>query len=91
MKRETSVSHVETIIRQLRKDRKFAAEYLKAALDDEEESGVLLIALRHLAQAQRIAKVAKAPELSERVCIGRFPLMATLICPRWLLLPEQLA
>jgi len=37
-----------------------AAEYLKAALENEDEPRALLIALRHLAQAQGIAKVAKA-------------------------------
>ena len=60
MKRKASISHDETIIRRLRKDPDFAAEYLKAALEDEDEPRVLLIALRHLAQAQGIAKVAKA-------------------------------
>src|SRR5260370_20590426 len=60
MKRKTSISHDETMVRRLRKDRKFAAEYLKAALEDEDEPRVLLIALRHVAQAQGIAKVAKA-------------------------------
>jgi len=60
MKRKASVSHDEAIIRRLRKDPDFAAEYLKAALEDENEPRVLLIALRHLAQAQGIAKVAKA-------------------------------
>jgi probable addiction module antidote protein len=60
MKRKASVSHEEAIIRRLRKDPDFAAKYLKAALDDEDEPRVLLIALRHLAQAQGIAKVAKA-------------------------------
>lgn len=60
MKRKASVSHDEAIIRRLRKDPDFAAEYLKAALEDEDEPRVLLIALRHLAQAQGIAKVAKA-------------------------------
>lgn len=60
MKRKTSVSHDEPIVRSLRKNPDFAAEYLKAALEDEDEPGVLLIALRHLAQAQGIAKVAKA-------------------------------
>jgi|ERR1700674_3597278 len=59
MKRKASISHDETIIRRLRKDPDFAAEYLKAALEDEDEPRVLLIALRHLAQAQGIAKVAK--------------------------------
>ena len=60
MKRKASISHDEAIIRRLRKDPDFAAEYLKAALEDEDEPRVLLIALRHLAQAQGIAKVAKA-------------------------------
>ena len=60
MKHKTSVSHDEAIIRRLRKDPQFAAEYVKAALEDTEEPLVLLIALRHLAQARGIAKVAKA-------------------------------
>src|SRR6202140_3343168 len=60
MKRKTSISYDEAIFRRLRKDADFAAEYLKAALEDEDEPRVLLIALRHLAQAQGIAKVAKA-------------------------------
>lgn len=60
MKRRVNVSHDEAIIRRLRKDPKFAAEYLRAALEEEDEPRVLLIALRHLAQAQGIAKVAKA-------------------------------
>lgn len=58
MKRKASISHDEAIIRRLRKDSDFAAEYLKAALEDEDEPRVLL--LRHLAQAQGTAKVAKA-------------------------------
>ena len=60
MKHKTSVSHDEAIIRRLRKDPEFAAEYVKAALEDTEEPLVLLLALRHLAQARGIAKVAKA-------------------------------
>ncbi|MGA8871798.1 MAG: addiction module antidote protein [Candidatus Acidiferrales bacterium] len=60
MKRKTSVSHDEAIVRRLRKDPDFAAEYLKSALEDTNEPRVLLVALRHLAQAQGIAKVAKA-------------------------------
>ena len=59
MERKTSVSHDEAMVRRLRKDPEFAVEYLKAALEDDEPT-VLLIALRHLAQAQGIAKVAKA-------------------------------
>src|ERR1700691_6817692 len=60
MKRKASVSHNEGIVRRLREDSDFAAEYLKAAFEDEDEPRVLLIALRYLAQAQGIAKVAKA-------------------------------
>jgi len=60
MRRKASVSHDEAMVRRLRKDPEFAAEYLKAALEDEDEPRVLLIAMRHLAQAQGVAKVAKA-------------------------------
>jgi probable addiction module antidote protein len=60
VKHKTSVPHDEAIIRRLRKDPEFAAEYVKAALEDTEEPLVLLLALRHLAQARGIAKVAKA-------------------------------
>jgi probable addiction module antidote protein len=60
MKRKASRSHDETIVRRLRNDPDFAAEYLKAALEDADEPRVLLLALRHLAQAEGIAKIAKA-------------------------------
>ena len=60
MKRKTSVSHDEAMIRRIRKDSQFAAEYLKAALEDADEPRVLLIALRHVAQARGIARIAKA-------------------------------
>jgi len=60
MKRKSSVSHDEAMVRRLRKDPKFAAEYLKAALEESDEPRVLLVALRRLAQAHGIAKVAKA-------------------------------
>lgn len=60
MKRKPSVSHEEAIVRRLRADPKFAAEYLRAAIEEDDEPRVLLIALRHLAQAQGVAKVAKA-------------------------------
>ena len=49
------------MIRELRKSPKFAAEYLKVALEDTEEPAVLLIALRRIAEARGgIAKVAKS-------------------------------
>jgi probable addiction module antidote protein len=60
MKRKASVSRDEAIVRRIRKDPSFAAEYLKSALEDSDEPRVLLIALRHLALAQGVAKVAKA-------------------------------
>lgn len=60
MKRKASTSHDEATVRRLRKDPNFAAEYLKAALEEEDEPRVLLITLRHLAQARGVAKVAKA-------------------------------
>ena len=60
MKRKASVSHDDAMVRRLRKDPDFPSEYFKAALEDEDEPRVLLLTLRHLAQAQGIAKVAKA-------------------------------
>ena len=63
MKRKASVSNDDRMVRRLRKDPEFAVEYMRAALEEgDEEDGalVLLIALRQLAQAQGIAKVAKA-------------------------------
>jgi|SRR5580658_1148497 len=61
MKSKTSVSHDEVMIKKLRERPQFAVEYLKAALEDADEPEVLLIALRHVAQARGgIAKVARA-------------------------------
>ena len=61
MKRRASISHDEATVRALRENPEFAAEYLKAALDDDAEPKVLLIALRRIAEARGgIAKVAKA-------------------------------
>jgi len=61
MKRKASISHDESLVRELRDDAEFAAEYLRAALEDEDEPRVLLIALRRVAEARGgIAKAAKA-------------------------------
>jgi len=61
MKRKASISHDETTIRELRENPEFAAEYLRAALEDDDEPRVLLIALRRVAEARGgVAKVAKA-------------------------------
>lgn len=61
MKDKTSVSHDEVMVKKLRTNRAFAAEYLKAAMEDSEEPQVLLLALRHIAEARGgVAKIAKA-------------------------------
>jgi probable addiction module antidote protein len=61
MKRKASISHDEAVVAELRKNPDFAAEYLRAALVDNDEPSVLLVALRRVAEARGgIAKVAKA-------------------------------
>jgi probable addiction module antidote protein len=61
MKTKTSVSHDEVIVQKLRKNRRFAVEYLKAAIEDMDEPKVLLVALRQIAEARGgVANVAKA-------------------------------
>ena len=61
MKHKASTSHDEAMVRELRENPDFAAEYLRAALEDAEEPRVLLVALRRVAEAQGgVAKVAKA-------------------------------
>ena len=60
MKRKASISHDKALIKELRNDPEFAAEYLRAAIEDTNEPKVLLIALRQIAQACGFAKVAKA-------------------------------
>jgi probable addiction module antidote protein len=64
MRRRSSISHDKAIVRELREDPDFAAEYLKAALEDTDEPQVLLIALRRVAEAKGgVAHVAKAAGL----------------------------
>jgi len=85
MKRKASISHDEATVRELRDNPDFAAEYLRAALEDADEPSVLLIALRRIAEARGgIAKVAKALALSARVCIARCRCVGILASPRWL-------
>ena len=61
MKRKPSISHDEAVVRELRENREFAAEYLNAALEETDEPHVLLVALRRIAEARGgVAKVAKA-------------------------------
>jgi probable addiction module antidote protein len=59
--RKASISHDKAIVEELKRDPEFASEYLKAALEDSDEPQVLLIVLRHLAEAKGgVAKIAKA-------------------------------
>ena len=61
MKNRISISHDEVMVKKLQKNKTFAAEYLKAAMEDTEEPQSLLVALRHLAEARGgVAKIAKA-------------------------------
>lgn len=53
-------SHESKVIECLRADAAFAAAYLRAAMEDDEEPRVLLIALRRIAEARGgIAAVAR--------------------------------
>ena len=61
MKHKPSISHDEAVIQQIREDPEFAAEYLKAAMEDLVDQKVLLMALRRTTEAHGgFAKVAKA-------------------------------
>ena len=51
MKHKPSVSNEQAVIKHLREDPEFAAEYLKAAIEETEDPTVLLLALRRLAEA----------------------------------------
>ncbi len=57
--KDLSVSHRERLVAELRADPELAAEYLNAAADDDDPH-VYLVALRTVAEAQGMAKVAKA-------------------------------
>jgi len=86
MKRKASISHDEAVIRELRKSPEFAAEYLRAALEENDQPGVLLIALRRIAEARGgIAKVAKAAGIERDARVGRTFLAEILAFPPWLL------
>jgi DNA-binding phage protein len=63
MKKPAGSSRNPAIICELRDDPKFAAEYLRGALADEDDPRVLLIVLRQIAKSRGgIAKVAKAAQ-----------------------------
>ena len=61
MKGKTTVSHDQVMIKKLRERPRFAAEYIKAAMEDADHPDVLLIALRQVAESRGgLARVAKA-------------------------------
>ena len=57
---KASISHDDATTVELRKDPELAAAYLREILQEGDDPRVILIALRRLAQAHGIAKVAKA-------------------------------
>jgi probable addiction module antidote protein len=57
--RNQDISHDEALIAELRADPAFATAYLKAALAESEDPRVLLTALRQVASAHGMAKVAQ--------------------------------
>ena len=60
MRHKPSVSNDEVIIAEIRDNPEFAASYLAAAMEETDEPGVLLIALRQIAEARGgMAKIAK--------------------------------
>ena len=60
MRHKPSVSNDEVIIAEIRDNPEFAASYLAAAMEETDEPGVLLIALRQIAEARGgMAKLAK--------------------------------
>ena len=100
MKSRASISHTEALIRELRKNPELAAEYLKAALEDGDDPGVLMIALRHVAEARGgLAKIAKAAGVEReslyRALSGRGnPRLSTLVAvtkAMWLKLTVEAA
>jgi probable addiction module antidote protein len=68
--RAVDVSHDEMLIQELREDPAFALEYLKAALAESEDPQVLLVALRQVATAHGMAKVAERAQI-ERESVYR--------------------
>jgi len=60
-----TVSHRERLIADLRADRALAADYLNACLEDDDPH-VMVAALRNVAEANGLAKVAKAAKMSRQ-------------------------
>lgn len=65
---KASITNDEVMVRDLRKDSTYAAEYLRAALEDNSEPAVLMIALRHITDAYGgIDKLAEAVGMRREV------------------------
>jgi probable addiction module antidote protein len=61
MRTQATISHDDFMQRELSEDSEFAAQYLRAALEDEDDPKILLIALRRIAEARGgLARIAKA-------------------------------
>ena len=63
MTKSPSTSHDGAVAQELRKDPVLAAEYLKAAIAQNDEPRVLLVALRHLAAAHGMPEVARRAKI----------------------------
>lgn len=68
--RAIDVSHDDALTHELRDDPAFAMEYLKAALAESEDPQVLLVALRQVATAHGMKKVAERAQI-ERESVYR--------------------
>jgi len=82
MKDRTSVSHDDVMVKKLRRRPEFAAEYLKAAMEESDDPQVLLIALRHVAKARGgVAKAAglERESLYQALSVHGNPRLSTLL------------
>lgn len=60
MTRRASISHNQALIEELHRNPELAVEYLRTALEDDDEPRVLLLALRQVTEAHGgVAKVAR--------------------------------
>jgi DNA-binding phage protein len=70
MKRKTSISHDEAMVRRIRKDPDFATEYLKAALEDTDEPVCCLSLCVTLRRRAASPRSLRPPGLRGRVSIA---------------------
>lgn len=73
-------SHDEVVVEMLKADPEFADDYLAAALEEIEQPGghqAMMTALRHVAESQGMANVAKKQACPESRCTVRSGPVAT--------------